>query len=252
MGVRPDIELRSWDNLVLANRLVSPFSSDEIQQAKRTEFLEGNARPVLGSTVPLAPAVQQGAYYRFTPGVAPSAERNPPMDLILDHLLDLYKAGLITDPHEIHFAYHRLISFTRQYVGLALAHQDLSNVEFERLARLQSTFPGKLVILETILHQGSGNNGKVALSEIAQAAEAQIPPFATRESLAVFYEFYGRIMMMEPANNKKAISYFEQSIDTYPVPDNTSICPLLSLYLTEMDSGRANALGQRFSGLNCR
>ena len=252
MGVRPDIELRSWDNLVFSNRLSSPFSSDDIQQARRSEFLQGVRRPVFGSSVPLAPVAHQGAYYRYTPGVAPSVERNPSMDLMLDHLLDLYTTGLITDAYENHFAYHQLMGFARQYVELAITHTDLSKVEFERLARSQSTFPDKLVLLERLLRQGPEKDGKVILSEIAHAAEAQIPAFATIESLAVFYEFYGRIMMMEPADSKRAIRYFEQSIDTYPVPENTSICPLLDLYQKKMEPDRAEKLGQHFPGLNCR
>jgi len=252
MGVRPDIELRSWDNLVFANRLASPFSSDEIQQAKRIEFLEGNTRPVLASSVPLAPAAHQGAYYRYTPGSPRSAERNPQMDLFLDQLLDLYINGLITDPHEIHFAYYRLLSFTRQYVELALTHQDLTEEEFERLTRLQSTFPGKLATLETLLHLDRGNDGKHFLIEIARAAEEQIPPFATSESLAVFYEFYGRIMTMEPADNRKAISYFEKSIDTYPIPNNTSICPLANLYRLETELDKTEILNQKFPESRCR
>ena len=66
------------------------------------------------------------------------------------------------------------------------------------------------------------------------------------------FEFYGRIMMMEPADSKRAIRYFEQSIDTYPVPENTSICPLLDLYQKKMEPDRAEKLGQHFPGLNCR
>jgi Protein O-mannosyl-transferase TMEM260-like len=251
MGVRPDIELRSWDNLVFSNRLVSPFASDEIQQAKRAEFLQGSARPVLASSVPLAPAAHQGAYYRYTPGVPRSVERNPQMDLILDQLLDLYLNGLITDPHEIHFAYYRLVSFTRQYVRLALTHKDLTGEEFQRLERLQSTFPGKLATLETLLHLRSASDGRDSLLEIAKAAEKQIPPFATSESLAVFYEFYGRIMAMQPADNPGAISHFERSIDTYPVPGNTSICPLADLYRMETSLQKLEILKQRFPKSDC-
>ena len=252
MGVRPDIELRSWDNLVFSNRLVSPFSTDEIQQAKRAEFLEASTRPVFASSVPLAPAVHMGAYYRHTPGRPRSVERNPRMDLILDQLLDLYIDGLITDPHEIHFAYHRLVSFTRQYVGLALTHQDFTSEEFARLRRLQSTFPGKLATLETLLQFNSGNAGKHFLTAIARAAEAQIPPYVTRESLAVFYEYYGRIMAMEPADHPSAISYFEKSIATYPVADNTSICPLAKLYRLGTGLAEAEILSQRFPESACR
>ena len=252
MGIRPDIELRSWDNLVFSNRLVSPFSTDEIQQAKRIEFLEGSTRPVLASSVPLAPAAHQGAYYRYTPGRPRSVERNPRMDLFLDQLLDLYIAGLITDPHEIHLAFYRLVSFTRQYVRLALTRQDLTEVEDARLIRLQSTFPGKLATLETLLHLDSGNDGRLFLADMVRRAEKQIPASITSESLAVFYEFYGRIMTMEPADNIKAIGYFEKSIDAYPVSNNTSICPLTNLYGLGTDLDKMQILSQRFPESDCR
>jgi hypothetical protein len=240
MEVRPDIELRSWDNLLFSNRLVSPHESDEVQQRERTEFLEREIRPVFTISAGLSPSTQLGGYYRYFPDQPKSVDRNPAMDAFLDYFLDLYLGGHITDPHENYFAFYRIVNFARQYVGLALKHQGLSEVELRRLERLQLTFPGKLATLETLIGTGSGIAGKEVLLDFANAAEDQIPEFITNESLAVFYEFYGRAHAMEPSDNELAIRYFEKSIQELPIQTNTSLCPLIRLYRSENNQSENN------------
>jgi hypothetical protein len=251
MGVRPDIEMRSWDNLVFSNRLNSPAVSASIQQHKREQFLEHEVRPIFVISAALSPTVQLGGYYRYTPGEARVAERNPEMDIFLDYLLDLYVDGLITDPHEIYYAFYRLLNFSRQYVALALTQSDLSELEFQRLNRLQSTFPGKLATLETLLELNPGSEGKDVLIGFARSAEDQIPDFITNESLAVFYEFYGRALAMEPSDNTLAISYFEKSVETLPMNINTSLCPLTRLYEAELMQAKLKVILKQYPDLEC-
>ncbi len=252
MGVRPDIELRSFDNLVFSNRLVSPYASSSVQHQARIGFLEQENRPVFAISVALSPIAQLGGYYRYTPGKLKTTERNPGMDAFLDDLLDHYLGGLIRDPHEIYFAFYRLVNFTRQYVGLALADTRLSEVEMKRLERLQLTFPGKLATLETLLSLNPGNDGKAVLLGFAIAAEEQIPDFITNESLAVFYEFYGRSLILKPSDNDMAITYFEKSVETLPVKTNTSLCPLIRLYRSEKRHPELTTILSRFPALECK
>ncbi len=250
-GVRPDIELRSWNHLVFDNRLASPYAPEVVQERARTEFLAETDRPVFASSAPLSPVAQMGAYYRYTPGQPRSVERNPGLDPLLEYLLAIYSQGLVDDPHELHFIYHRLLSFTRQYVGLALTRNDLSADEHRRLNWLQSTFPGKLATLETLLHLNTGNKGKDVLLDMAMAAEQQITDFIPVDSLAVFHEFYGRIENMAPADAKEAIAHFEKSVALYRDPRNTSLCPLMRLYRQHSLDAKMEALLAEFPGLDC-
>jgi hypothetical protein len=252
MEVRPDIELRSWDNLVFSNRLVSPHDSYEVQQRKRTEFLERESRPVFTISAGLSPVTQLGGYNQYNPGQLKNVERNPEMDAFLDYFLDLYLGGYITDPHEIYFAFYRLVNFTRQYVGLALTHEGLSEVELRRLERLQLTFPGKLATLETLVGADFGVAGKEVLLDFADAAEDQIPEFITNESLAVFYEFYGRAHAMEPSDKNQAIKYFEMSVQELPIQTNTSLCPLIRLYQSESNQSELNFILVHYPDLECQ
>jgi hypothetical protein len=251
MGVRPDIEIINWNNLVFSNRLESSFAIEAVKNEAREEFIAKNRKPVFASSAPLAPVEHLGAYDRYTPGELRSAGRNPKMDAFVDYLLDLYLADLITDPHEIYTAYYLLVGFTQQYVGMAFIHQDLTDEELQRLNRLQSTFPGKLMTLETLLRLSEGELGKEVLMEMAKSAEEQIPYFVPKKSLAVLYEYSGRSLEMEPADINTAILYYEKSIETYPTAKNTSICPLTKLYLREGDSKKLESLRLRFPDAEC-
>ena len=227
-GLRPDVELRNWENLVFANRLRSPLSDPGEQQAAMRTFMETDDRPVFASSLPIHPREERGAYFQYTPDQAPSVARNPAMGPVLDDLLDLYIGGLITDPHDLHYAYLRLVSFTRQYVGLAVTGHEMSSEELERLQRLQSTFPGRLTTLEVLLPLNNVS-AKAQLMSLALAAEADIPAVAPRASAGLLYEYLGRISMMEPADNNAAMAWFEKSIAVNPTPDNTSHTPLALL-----------------------
>ena len=95
---------------------------------------------------------------------------------------------------------------------------------------MQATFPGKLVTLEVmLLRKLVSPQNRGALLALAAQAELEIPEVVSNKSLAVFYEYYGRILKFEPEDAAIAMTYFEKSIDVYPSTQNTSICPLRSL-----------------------
>jgi hypothetical protein len=250
-GMRPDIELRNWENLVFSNRFLSPFAPAELQQQTMHDFLADNERPLFASSLPIYPQEQHGAYFRYTPNESGSAKRNPTMDPFLDYLLDLYITGLITDPHELHYAYLRLVSFTRQYVGLAITQNGLSQEELIRLQRLQSTFPGKLTTLEVLLPLNN-TGAKSMLMETGLAAQANIPEVASKESIGLLYEYLGRTAMMAPADNDTATTYFEKSIAINPAPGNTSLCPLKVAYERTGNTATLETLTRRYPDISCK
>lgn len=45
--MRPDLELRSWNNLVFENRLSSAFASDKTQDQSRVDFFQISERPCM-------------------------------------------------------------------------------------------------------------------------------------------------------------------------------------------------------------
>lgn len=249
IGLRPDIELRNPGNQFFSNRLVSPFEPSEIQREALFSYLEQNTAPVFASTIVMHPQKLFGAYYQHAPAEGRSVARLPALDKALDYLLDLYLNKLITDPNEKIFAYNQLVGFARQYVLLALTEK-LSEEEYDRLKRLQSTFPGRLVSLEILIPRPPPG-AKPALSELALAAKADIPEETPRQSRGLLYEYLGRIALLESPDDEAAIRYFERSIDIYSLAENKSLCPLAKLYDMKGDTDKLMELKQKFGKFLC-
>ncbi|MDA0978753.1 MAG: DUF2723 domain-containing protein, partial [Proteobacteria bacterium] len=64
-GIRPDIELRSWNNLVFANRLTEPEASDQQQDAARKAFIAQTERPVFSNSRHQDPVLHRGLVYQY-------------------------------------------------------------------------------------------------------------------------------------------------------------------------------------------
>ena len=249
-GIRPDIELRNWENLVFSNRLASPFATAEVQQTAMANYMASNQQPVFASSLIIAPREYRGGFFRYTPAAATTAIINPAMHAVQDQLLDLWESGNIRDLHERHYLYLRLVSFTRQYVHLVLAGASMTEADYVRLERLQNTFPGRLTTLEVLLPLNKPAS-KPVLMEIALSAQAQIPAETPRASKALLFEYLGRLEMMAPMNVEAAIGYFEASIHFNPVPQNTSLCPLRYLYRQHDRSSDLAQLESRYTNITC-
>jgi len=256
--VRPDIEVRDWGNLVFSNRLSSPFSPVAAQQQVLEKFINTSSRPIYSLEARLSPAVNLGLYHRFDATGAKTYEFDPAIELYLDSLLQLYIDDLLTDGHEQHFLFNQLIGFSKQYVGYAMSRpaEELSGEVLLRLNLLESTFPGKLVTLEALLKQYSPElanhkSRREILVKLSQQAEAEIPYYASLQSLAVFYELVGRVHSLAPGDVERAIEYFRRSIEAWPVNENTSICPLTQIYLSGPNQRAFDELVQRFPDYRC-
>lgn len=252
-GVRPDVEVRDWQDLVFNNRLTSPFASQKVRLAKNKAFIEATARPVFILDDLLSPHVDYGAYFEFQPAGGNGYRFLPVIGDLVDMLVRVYEDGTVSDMQEQHFVFQRLLQFSRQYVDYAIAHsgRNISSVIRARLVELQQTFPGKLITLQGLVPLYDRPDQKKVLLELAARARRQIPDYATPQSLAVFYELYGRIEMLPPANPALAAKYFGESIDAYPVRENTSICRLLKVYGSMGQQHGEQELRSRFPGMKC-
>ncbi len=248
-NIRPDVELRDWEDLVFSNRLAPASAPEQKQLAVAREFINSTSRPVFSLADRLSPAIDYGACYRFAR--AGGYGFFPELEAYLDYLLSLYLNGYIRDPHEEHFAYHLLIGYARQYLGYAeaIGRDELAPVRRERIIGLQRTFPGRLVTMERRVDAGGD---KADLLEIAAAAESDIPEFATPRSLAVFYELYGRVLMIPPSRPAEARDYFRLSIESYPVSQNASICRLIEIYDANGNRDATSGLRARFPDAKCQ
>ena len=85
------------------------------------------------------------------------------------------------------------------------------------------------------------------LLDIASIAEQQVPVEASNQSRAVFYEYYGRLLISR--DPEQAARRFEQSLGAYAHVENTSICPYRSL-LRSMGSQQPQIL-RRFEQVSC-
>ena len=222
--MRPDIELREWESLVFSNRLTSPFAADSKKLQANRAFIESAPKEIYSIEDRFESSIDYGLYFRDNKDSSQEYVITAQVDQFLTYLLDTH--DLIVDPHEQYHAYHLLIRLSRTYFNYALQSEAKKDEISGQIAALQKIFPGRLVTLETMLRRNlvTSENRQTLLALAAQA-ERDIPVMVTNKSLAVFYEYYGRILMKEDADAGRALAYFERSIAIYPASENTSICP---------------------------
>lgn len=261
--LRPDVEVRDWANLVFSNRLSSPYDSPAAQLELIEAFINSSSRPVYSVEARLSPATNLGLYQRFNPKGGAPFDFDQKIADYLDALLQLYLDDDLTDGHEQHFLFNQLIAFSKQYVGYAMS-RPISEIDPEILVRLnllQSTFPGKLVTLEALFEQyqlGQYQSEELdavsqreVLIQLSAKAEAEIPYYASLQSLAVFYELVGRVHALSAESVELSIDYYRRSIEAWPVNANTSICPLAKIYLDGPNKKAYDALVYRFPDYSC-
>ncbi len=226
-GVRPDIEIREWNNLVFSNRLAEPLAARKIRDEKAQQFINSTRRPVFSITERFEPATDYGLYHRYNPGGENNSEVTEELDDLVSYFIRLYREGLLSNSHEKILNYQLLVSVSRTYAktfqhknkGWKLAQVQLNN--------LRLTFPGKFVMLETAVEAGQLEVDEVdRLLSVAREAESSIPDEIDRKGLGLFYEYYARLYSMQPDSTGATVLVFEKSIQTYPSKINPSICRL--------------------------
>lgn len=246
--IRTDIELRDWDNLVFENRMMSPWVSDKKWEAVVQKYINETSRKSFSLNPWFTSHIDFGAYYQASP--RDGYGFLPELDNYLDYLLTLYLGGYIKEAHEQDFAFKVILQYARQYAGYAASFgvENMDNIRKARLTKLQLTFPGRLATLEARIEEASD---RAALLEIARLAESNIPEFAPTASVAVFYELYGRVLMIEPAEPVKALHYFGLSVDAWPLAANASICRMIEIHEKRENQDAIAELLARFPEAEC-
>ncbi|MBD3649244.1 MAG: DUF2723 domain-containing protein [Pseudomonadales bacterium] len=250
-GLRPDVELRDWENLVFANRLASPRAGEDRRREEILQFVQTTDRPVFLLDPLLTPTINYGAYFGLASGNAYAFE--PALERYLDLLLILYLGDYITDGHEQHFAFNMLIRYARQYLGYAhhSGYESLDETRRARIALLQQTFPGRIVTLEVALDNGGGVAQKQKLLSLVDEAREGIPEFATPPSRAMFYNLAARLHLLPPVDREEAKRFYRLSIESWPTSDNPGICPLIGLYRQSEDQREVERWRANFPEKNC-
>lgn len=241
-GVRPDIELRSWDNLVFSNRLVKATAPEAQHVAARDQLLASTERPVFSTLRHDRHAVHHGLMYEFGDKAGFACDRSN--HGLIQQLVYLDQEQLLKDGHERNLLLGLLVDLTRQHVGLLVYAGTEDQEEVAALMALQQTFAGKVTSLETLVRYSTSKN---ELQAMADAARAQQPDELAAQVEAVLSEYEGRIDLMKPANEQAAAAHFRRSIEIYPVARNHSVCELYRL----SDASVRGELERQFDGLSC-
>ncbi len=226
-GDRTDLELRSWNNLVFPNRLISPFAPRARQDQLRSDFIRASDEPVY-STTHGALTLNRGLVY----------EHNVPADFACDgemhgyieYLVQLDSSDTLRNGHERDLLFQQLSVLTRQHVGLQLFSNPVQLEETRILNLLQTTLAGKLVILEIMGQITNDEAGKQHLRNIGEQAEQMVSSQAPRKIRALISAYRGQIELLDEADYRAARGHLESSIALYPHPDNPAACLLQSTY----------------------
>ena len=175
-GVRPDVELRSWDNLVFPNRLAGALVSAADKSAARQAFFDETDRPLITRFSSLAPHISLGGYYQYVPGKNQNQVRsNPLAGPGLDFLLLQYEQNLYEDPHQRFIMSSVLLDFARHYVALGLVGGVMNPDDMARIEAIRNSFFGQLATMEILLAQPSAELFLPVLTQAAARSRALKP-----------------------------------------------------------------------------
>jgi hypothetical protein len=249
LGLRQDLELRSWNNLVFSNRLVPVASSDAHQDEARRSYISQSAVPVFSTTHHGYPVVNRGIVFEHRQ----SGGFHCP-DGMHDYIRDLIRLDAeqsLVDGHEKELLFGLLLDFARQHVGLLLFKQYERADEFAVLSELQTSFAGKLATLETMIQYPQDATGKKILSVLASGAEQQLPKGASSQVAGVLSEYRGRIALLAPEDKELAVHYLEESVARFPTENNTSLCLLSRTYQSLERTIDFEKLSMTYPSLKC-
>jgi 4-amino-4-deoxy-L-arabinose transferase-like glycosyltransferase len=262
-GVRPDIELRAGNDLLFANRLASPYAGSIVHDRLLLNFLTESKRPIYSTTEMFAPATDYGLMDRLNRGGLGNTEFTPEADAFLDYLLVLYAGDLIRGDHEQQFLLTLLNRYGGQYASAFNAYLNregqvgswpgppITQAQWSRYQRLQSTYPALLATLLQLLDSPVEENTRRQALAVAARAQALLPAYVDPEDRAILLTLTGRAFLLDPADHEAGERLLQRSLDLWPDQQSTSICSLAASY---GDSGRrelAAKLHVRFPQAEC-
>jgi hypothetical protein len=262
-GLRPDIELREANNLVLANRLASPFAKSAELDQQLLNFASQSQRPIYTTTQLFAAVTRYGLVDRLNRNSLEAVGFAPESDIFLDYLLDLYAGNLLTDSHERQFLLYLLARYGKQYAMAFSSYLDaegsagswpglpVTQAHWHRFQRLQSTFPGARASLKQLLDSPDVESRRHAALALASQAEALQPEYASLQGISLLANLAGRAHLLAPVDRQAGERLLLHSVDIWPTAKNASICPLLESYQNSGKVDSAEELLARFPEVEC-
>ena len=251
-GQRKDIELRSWNNLVFKNRLISPYSPLDKQSKLRSEFIRKSEKAVFSTTYHGEKGLMTGLLFQHN--VAAGYQCNLNLHGYIEQLVAIEQLDALSNGHEKELLFGLLLEFSRQHTGLLSGPNEMGErleVELAIMAMLAKTFPGKLAVLESQFWNRGNFMQKEQLKLMVESAVAQMRPRENLRNQGLLEEYRGRVALVEPASLKLAANHLERSISLNPIAENTSVCPLYRTYRELNLEARAADLLDRFDAKHC-
>jgi hypothetical protein len=249
---RPDIELRSWNNLVFSNRLVSPYTPSDQQAKLRSEFIRESEKKVFSTVSNGKKGLSTGLLFQHNVERGYHCDQN--LHGYIERLVALDQLDVLSNGHEKELLFGLLLEFSRLHIAL-LSEKKLVDgaleVELAAMAMLEQTFPGKLAVLESLFRIGGNITQRKQLEFLVESAAAQMRSRENVRIKALLEEFRGRAALVAPANLELAVSHLERSISLNSQAGNTSVCLLHQSYSQLNLDASANELLDRFDGKVC-
>ena len=249
---RPDIELRSWNNLVFSNRLVSPYTPSDQQAKLRSEFIRESEKKVFSTVSNGKKGLSTGLLFQHN--VERGYHCDQKLHGYIERLVALDQLDVLSNGHEKELLFGLLLEFSRLHIAL-LSEKKLVDgaleAELAAMAMLEQTFPGKLAVLESLFRIGGNITQRKQLEFLVESAAAQMRSRENVRIKALLEEFRGRAALVAPANLELAVSHLERSISLNSQSGNTSVCLLHQSYLQLNLDASANELLDRFDGKVC-
>ena len=225
-GVRPDIEIREWYNLVLPNRLASPWASPEDQDSVRTAYIEAQTRPIFSVRQWNIKSVNHGLFYRIDSSAEIRSRYLAGFEPLLELTLEAYQERLFWNAQEHELAYSLLARFGRHYTELLLDNEGLPATVVPHYAAIRQTLPGELATLEALAVVSRGGSAKQVLLPIAEGLLLHEGEGLYRNDIAKLYDIYGYILSLAPADKAASQAAYQKSYDAYPSSDGVAFCNL--------------------------
>jgi hypothetical protein len=225
-GIRLDVELREWYNLVLPNRLSSPWAAPEEQSRVRTAYIDAQTRPVFSIRRWNDKSVNHGLFYRINSAAEVRSRYLPGFEPLLDLTLKAYQERLFWNAQEHELAYMLLAKFGRHYTELLLDNKNLPSNVVPRYESIRQTLPGELTTFETLAVAAHSDSAKQVLLPIAEGLLQRLDEGLFREDVARLYELYGYTLSLAPADEAASQAAYQKSYDVFPSSNSRALCKL--------------------------
>ena len=226
-GDRPDLELRSWNNLVFPNRLVSPFSPRKHQDSVRLEFIQESKRPVF-STSHGAGVLNHGLVFQHN---EPTGFRcDARIHSYIEYLVQLERDDSLRNGHEKDLLFQLITTLTLQHLALQSFNGPGKAEETRILGALATTWAGRLAILRVGSSTYIDDMEKARLREMGEELHATLHALASRQLKGSLAAYRGQLELQGESDLEAARLFLEESVLVYPVAANPAVCLLRSTY----------------------